>query len=349
MIRQSVNPPELIVCKGRRAKWWIRKGSPKRGFTYWSCDGKQVTDEAALERVRSLVVPPAWKHVRISPHPTSKLQAIGVDARGRVQYLYHSKFAEIQARKKFSKIERFGEYMPRLRAATNEHIALPGYPKEKVLALMTRLINSLYIRLGTDLSVREYRTYGITTLGNRHVTFKRGGVVIFEFVGKKKIRHRKIIVDQELASLLKDIVAIGRGRKLFQYLDEDGRAHPVTPALINNYIKSITAPEYSAKDFRTWGATMLAALELAELGPGGSDREIKKNVVNVVKSVAEQLGNTPAICRASYIHPLILKAYEQGITIENFTPRRQRHLKRYEAEFEPAEVSLLEMFRRYSP
>jgi len=306
-----------------------------------------VKDETALERVRSLVVPPAWKHVRISPHTTSKLQAIGVDARGRVQYLYHPKFAETQARKKFSKIERFGEYMPSLRAATNEHIALDGYPREKVLAVMTRLINSLYIRLGTDLSVREYRTYGITTLGNRHVTFKRGGVVIFDFVGKKKIQHRKVLVDQELASLLKDIVAIGRGRKLFQYLDEEGRAHPVTPSQINNYIKSITAPEYSAKDFRTWGATMLAALELAELGPAEDERQVKKNIVKVVRSVADQLGNTPAICRASYIHPLILKAYERGITVENFTPRRQRQLKRYEAEFEPAEVSLLEMFRRF--
>lgn len=348
MIPQSVNSPEHIVCKGRRAKWWTRRGSPRRGFTYWACDGKQVKDETALERIRALVVPPAWRHVRISPHATSKLQALGVDARGRVQYLYHPKFAEAQARKKFSKIERFGEYMPRLRAATNDHIALDGYPREKVLAVMTRLINSLYIRLGTDLSVREYRTYGITTLGNRHVTFKRGGVVIFDFVGKKKIQHRKVIVDQELASLLKDIVAIGRGRKLFQYLDENGRPHPVTPSQINNYIKAITAPAYSAKDFRTWGATMLAALELAELGPAEDERQVKKNIVKVVRSVADQLGNTPAICRASYIHPLILKAYEQGITIENFTPRRQRQLKRYEAEFEPAEVSLLEMFRRFT-
>ena len=293
-------------------------------------------------------MPPAWKHVRVSPHPTSKLQAIGVDARGRVQYLYHPKFAETQARKKFSKIEHFGEYMPRLRAATNEHMGLEGYPREKVLAIMTRLINSLYIRLGTDLSVREYRTYGITTLGNRHVTFKRGGVVIFDFVGKKKIKHRKVIVDPDLAILLKDLVAIGRGRKLFQYLDEDGHAHPVTPSQINNYIKSITAPQYSAKDFRTWGATMLAALELAEIGPVDDERQTKKNIVKVIKSVAEQLGNTPAICRASYIHPQILKAYEQGITVENFTPRKHRHLKRYETELEPAEVSLLEMFRRFN-
>ncbi|MFL6375425.1 MAG: DNA topoisomerase IB [Pyrinomonadaceae bacterium] len=346
MISNSVSSPKQIVCKGRRAKWWLRRGSPKRGFSYWTCDGKQVKDEAALERIKSLVIPPAWSNVRISPHPSSKLQAIGVDTRGRIQYLYNSKFAEARARHKFSKIERFGEYLPQLRKVTNEHIALEGFPREKVLAIMTRLINSLYIRIGTDRSVREYRTFGITTLGNRHVSIKRRGEVVFEFVGKRHIKHRKVIVDEELASLLKDLTAIGRGRKLFQYLDEEQRAHPVTPTQINSYIKSITAPEYSAKDFRTWGATMLAALELAELGPAEDERQIKRNIVRVVKSVAEQLGNTPTICRASYIHPLILKAYENGITIENFTPRKNRHLRLYEAEFEPAEVSLLEMFRR---
>lgn len=348
MISQDINASKQIVCKGRRAKWWLRRGSPRSGFSYWTCDGKHLTKDAALERIKSLVIPPAWRHVRISPHPTSKLQAIGIDGRGRIQYLYNPKFAETQARKKFRKIERFGEYMPQLRRMTNEHIALDGYPRDKVLAIMTRLINSLYIRIGTDRSVREYRTFGITTLGNRHVTFKRKGEVIFDFVGKSKIQHRKVLVDEELAGLLKDLVSIGRGRKLFQYLDDDGRAHPVTPTQINSYIKSVTAPEYSAKDFRTWGATMLAALELADIGPVEDEKEIKKNVVQVVKSVAEQLGNTPSVCRSSYIHPLIIKAYEKGITIENFTPKKLRHLTRFQAELEPAEVSLLEMFRRLS-
>ncbi|HTH52116.1 MAG TPA: hypothetical protein VL501_09295 [Pyrinomonadaceae bacterium] len=334
-----------VVCKGRRAKWLTRKGSLKRGFTYWTCDGKQVRDEAALERIRLLVIPPAWRHVRISPHASSRLQAVGIDSRGRVQYKYHSKFAEAQARKKFSKIESFGQYLPRLRQMTNEHIALEGFPREKVLAIMTRLINSLYIRIGTDRSVREYRTYGITTLGKRHISFARRGAVVFEFVGKSKILHRKVLVDEELSSLLRELTAIGRGRKLFQYLDEDAKPRPVTPTQINAYIKSITAPEYSAKDFRTWGATMLAAVELAELGPAEDEKQLKKNIVRVVRSVAEQLGNTPTVCRSSYIHPLILSAYEKGVTIGDFTPRRNRRLKRFEAELEPEELSLLDMFR----
>jgi DNA topoisomerase-1 len=313
---------------------------------YETCDGRVVKDEAALERIRALVIPPAWKHVRISPAAGSKIQAVGLDAFGRIQYRYNSKFAEAQARKKFAKIERFGEYMPSLRAATNEHIALDGFPRLKVLAIMTRLINSLYIRVGTDKSVKYYRTYGITTLSNRHVTIGRNGKVVFDFVGKSKIQHRKVLVDAELASLLRELTSIGRGRKLFQYIDEDNKARPVTPGQINSYIKSATAPEYSAKDFRTWGATLLAAMELAEIGPAEDEKTALKNIVHVVRSVAEKLGNTPAVCRASYIHPLVLSAYMQGVTIDAFTPRRLRHLKRYEAEFEPAEVSLLELFRR---
>ncbi|HEV7699183.1 MAG TPA: hypothetical protein VGO43_03055 [Pyrinomonadaceae bacterium] len=311
-----------------------------------TCDGKTVSDEPSLERIRSLVIPPAWRHVRISPAAGARLQAVGVDTRGRIQYLYNAKFTEAQARKKFAKIEKFGEHMPALRAATNEHIALAGFPREKVLAIMTRLINSLYIRVGADHSVKHYRTYGITTLGNRHVKIGRNGKVVFDFVGKSKIQHRKVLVDPELASLLKELVSIGRGRKLFQYIDENGRPQPVTPSQINGYIKSITAPEYSAKDFRTWGATMLAALELAETGPADDEKQAQKNIVRIVKSVAEQLGNTPAVCRSSYIHPLVLKSYAQGITIGSFTPKRLRKLKRYEAKFELAEVSLLELFRR---
>jgi len=320
----------------------------KRGFRYTNYDDKPLTDKASLERIKSLVIPPAWSDVRISPAPTGKIQAVGVDTSGRLQYIYNPKFAESRQRKKFAKIERFGNYMPQLRRITNEHIMLDGYPKDKVLAIMTRLINSLYIRLGSDLSVRQYRTYGITTLGNRHVQFGRGGKVIFEFVGKHKISHRKLLIDPDLASLIKDLVNIGRGRKLFQYIDEETqRPRPVTAAQMNNYIKSITAPEFSSKDFRTWGASMLAAVEFAELGPAEDEKQLKKNIVHVVKSVAAQLGNTHTVCRSSYIHPNIIKAYSRGVTIHDFTPRRSRSLHRIEAESEPAEKSLLKLFEEF--
>ena len=316
-----------------------------RCFSYWTSDGDRITDAASLEKISSLVIPPAWKNVRISPATGGKLQAVGIDTSGRLQYIYHPKFAEAQQRKKFARIEQFGEYMPMLRKITNEHISLDGFPRDKVLAIMTRLINSLYIRIGTDSSVRQFRTYGITTLGKRHITVRPNGKVVFEFVGKSRIKHKKVLVDAELAALLKELAKLGRGRKLFQYFDEEGKLRGVKPAQINAYIKTITSPEYSAKDFRTWGASLLAAIELAEIGLAEDDRQAQKNIVNAVKNVAAELGNTPTVCRSSYIHPNILRAYTRGLVLDSFTPRRSRHAKRIEAEFEPEEISLLELFK----
>ena len=209
-----------IIEKGRRAKWWQRKGGKASGFKYFDADGNQIKDETSLERIKSLVIPPAWKFVRISPSATSSLQAVGMDTTGRVQYLYHSKFREKQEKKKFQKIEKFGEHLPKLRKITNEHLQLEGFPREKVLAVMMRLINSLYIRLGTEKSVKHYKTYGITTLQNRHLEIHRKGELVFSFVGKHHIKHRKVLVDEELAAIMRDLKSIGGARKLFNYLDE---------------------------------------------------------------------------------------------------------------------------------
>ncbi|MEP6848037.1 MAG: DNA topoisomerase IB, partial [Acidobacteriota bacterium] len=191
----DIQKAKAAIEKGRRSKWWIRSGSPKRGFAYLDSDGKKLTDAEQLERIRLLVIPPAWKFVRIAPSATSRVQAVGMDTTGRVQYIYDPKFADRQQRKKFSKIERFGEFLPSLRKITNEHIALEGFPKEKVLAIVMRLINSLYFRVGTEKSARHYKTYGITTLKNQHLSIGRKGELIFEYVGKSHIKHRKGIVD----------------------------------------------------------------------------------------------------------------------------------------------------------
>jgi DNA topoisomerase-1 len=334
-----------IIEKGRRAKWWQRKGGKSKGFRYVDANGKIIGDEAHLARIKSLVIPPAWKFVRVSPAASSGLQAVGMDTTGRVQYLYHSKFRQKQEKKKFEKIEKFGEYLPRLREITNRHLELEGFPREKVLAVMMRLINSLYIRLGTEKSVRHYKTYGITTLQNRHLEVKRGGKLIFSFVGKHHVRHRKILVDKDLAAVLQEIKAIGGARKLFNYLGEDGRARPIKPKDVNEYLKTATAPEFSAKDFRTWGGTLLTALELADLGPGANEKEIKKNICEAIKNVAEQLGNTPTVCRASYIHPAVLRTYEKGITLDEFRAKRGRAIRRIEAEYEPEEKALMKLFK----
>ena len=334
-----------IIEKGRRARWWQRKGSKSRGFHYVDSGGKIIKDETALERIKSLVIPPAWKNVRISPFAGSSIQAVGMDLKGRVQYLYNAQFRQKQERKKFEKIERFGEYLPKLRRITNEHIALEGFPREKVLALTIRLINSLYIRLGSPDSVRHYKTYGITTLQNRHLEVKRGGKLIFSFVGKHSIAHRKVLVDKELAAVMEELKEIGGVRKLFHYLDESGKARPVKSKDINEYLKAATTEEFSAKDFRTWGGTLLAALELADIGAEKDKNAAKKNIVRAVKKVAEQLGNTPTVCRASYIHPVVLKNYEKGITLDEFRPKKTRVIPRVEAEYEPEEKALIKLFQ----
>ncbi|HLM00012.1 MAG TPA: hypothetical protein VK400_03090 [Pyrinomonadaceae bacterium] len=334
------------IEQGKRARWWRRVGGKSKGFAYLDGGGQPITDETGLQRIKSLVIPPAWKYVRISPAASSKIQALGMDTSGRIQYIYHAKFANKQQRKKFEKIERFGEYLPRLRKLTNEHIALEGFPREKVLAVVLRLINSLYIRVGTEQSVRHYKTYGITTLQNRHLEIGKKGELVFSFVGKHHIQHRKVLVDEELSGVMRDLKALGTARKLFHYLGDDGKPKPIKPKDVNDYLKTATAPEFSAKDFRTWGGSLLTAVELAEIGVAGEERQIKRNICKAVKKVAEQLGNTPTVCRGSYIHPAIIKSYESGVTIDEFRPRKTRsRINRLQTDYEPEEKALIKMFR----
>ncbi|MEP7147806.1 MAG: DNA topoisomerase IB [Acidobacteriota bacterium] len=331
------------IEKGRRGKWLRRAGSRSRGFSYTDAGGRKIRNKEVLERIASLVIPPAWRHVRIAPSAASRVQAVGMDTTGRIQYLYHPKFSERQQRKKFAKIEKFGEYLPRLRKTTNNDISLEGFPREKVLAVMMRLINSLYFRVGTEKSAHHYRTYGITTLQNKHLEIKRGGKLVFDFVGKSHIKHRKIFVDDELAAVMKELKNLGPARKLFHYIDEDGKARSIRPSDINAYIKKATAPEFSSKDFRTWGGTLLAATMLAEIGRAEEERAIKSNIVKAVKNVAAQLGNTPSVCRASYVHPSVLKAYESGMTLDEFRPKKKRQIRRVASDYDPEEKALIKL------
>lgn len=334
-----------IIGKGRRAKWWQRKGSKSRGFSYVDASGKKIAEGESLERIASLVIPPAWRHVRIAPSSRSNIQAVGMDTTGRIQYIYNPKFTRKQQERKYAKIEKFGQYLPALREVTNRDLSLDGFPREKVLAVMLRLINSLYFRIGTEKSARHYKTYGITTLQNRHFSIGRRGQLIFEFVGKSHIQHRKVLVDAELAAVMKDLKNLGGVRKLFHYLDEEGKPRAVHPRELNEYLKAATAPEFSSKDFRTWGGTLMAAVELAEIGKPESASDMKKNVVRAVKRVAEQLGNTPSVCRSSYIHPAVLETYESGLILDEFIPRRSRLIKLKQAGYEPEETSLLRLLR----
>ncbi|HZH31430.1 MAG TPA: hypothetical protein VEY11_11765 [Pyrinomonadaceae bacterium] len=333
------------VTRGARCRWWRRRGTKRSGFRYEDAAGKALTDEVKLARIKSLVIPPAWTEVRICPGTRGQLQAIGLDASGRVQRIYHAAFAARQARRKYAKIERFGEQLKHLRRRTNVDIALEGLPRARVLAVIVRLINDLYFRVGSEESVMRYRTYGITTLRNRHLEIKRGGRLVFSFVGKHHIKHRRILVDEELATLMRDIQNL-RGKRLFQYWDEEQkRPVCIKPRDVNEYIKAATAPEFSAKDFRTWGGTLLCAVELADLGQPADDRQAKRNILNAVRAVAERLGNTPAVCRSSYIHPAVFERYCRGITLDEFRPRRERRIGRQQPEYLPEERALLKLLR----
>lgn len=337
-----------MIVKGHRAKWWERKGGKSSGFRYVDSKGKQITEEASIDRIKSLVIPPAWKYVRICPSPNGRLQVVGMDARGRIQYRYHPAYTKKQDRKKFAKVEKFGESLPGLRKATSDDLSVEGLPKEKVLAAMLRLINSLYFRVGTDLSEKHYRTYGITTLKKKHLTLKPKGKLIFDFVGKSHVQHRKVLVDEALASVVREIAALPGGRRLFRFIDADGNKRSIKPADVNAYLKAITGPQFSSKDLRTWGGTLLAASALAEIGKGETEAEIKKNVVKAVKRVAEELGNTPVVCRSSYIHPTVFDAYAAGCTIEEFTPRKSRRIRGKQDGLEPEEAALLKLLKRSS-
>jgi len=210
---------------------------------------------------------------------------------------------------------------------------------------MIRLVNSLYMRIGGEASAESFRTYGITTLKNKHLSIRNGCELVFDYVGKSHIRHRKVLVDKRLADLMLELRRLGTSRKLFHYLDENGVPQAIKPSELNNYLKSATSPEFSLKDFRTWGASVLAAANLAEMGPAETAAQTKKNIVKAIKDVAEELGNTPAVCRASYIHPAVLKAYESGVTIDDFRPRAQRSVKKI-ARLEPEEKALMRLFEK---
>ena len=332
-----------VMEKGARAQWWHRRGTKETGFWYEDADGTRVTDEAQLERIKRLVIPPSYTDVRVSPSERNNLQVVAVDMAGRIQYRYHADWAACQARKKYEKTEHFGQKLPLLRHISNEHLAQTGLSKERVLAVVIRLINHLYFRLGSEDSVARYHTFGITSLRNYHLKILPGGNLLFQFTGKHHIRQRRLLVDGDLADALAEIKAV-EGTHLFNYLDAQGQPHAVTPQDVNAYIKAAMGPGFSGKDFRTWGGTLQAAIALAETGKTGDPRQIKKNIVQAVKRVAEQLGNTPSVCRESYIHPIVFERYEQGVTLSDFRPRALRVIRHTHPEYDLEEAELLRLF-----
>jgi DNA topoisomerase-1 len=323
---------------------WRREGS-KRHFRYLDADGRRITDEEKLARIRALAIPPAWKDVWISPSSRTKLQATGVDAAGRKQYLYHPSYRAKQEQAKYDKLIRFAEKLPKLREAMSEHIALEGMPEMKVAAIAVRLINLGWFRVGGDRYAKTSRTFGITTLRKSHVSV-RGSRISFRYRGKHSIMIHSAVVDPELAAVMKQLVA-QPGARLFKFEQEDGSYCNLDQRRLNAYIREHLGAEFTAKDFRTWGGTLVAAIELAQRDPPATEREAKKRIAEVMRKVGEKLGNTPAVARSSYVSPAVVEQYLDGRTIEDFRPRHLRVVGARDAALNREELATLSLLRSW--
>lgn len=322
---------------------WIRVG-PKRRFRYVDAAGRELTDETELERIRRLAVPPAWRDVRISRSPRAKLQATGFDAAGRKQYLYHPSYRERREREKYDRLIRFAERLPQLREAMASDIELAGLPEARVAAIAVRLINLGWFRVGSERYVERHRTFGITTLRKSHVAV-RGSRVAFRYRGKHGTAVRSALVDAELAGAIRELIAVP-GSRLFIF-EEEGERRPLTARRLNAYVRRHLGDGFSAKDFRTWGGTLLAAVALAEGPPPESETQAKRRIAAVMRRVGERLGNTPAVARSSYVSPAVIDQYLEGRTIADFRPRHLRIVGAREIDLDPEERATLSLLRSW--
>ena len=290
------------------AKPGIRRKKAGASFAYVGVDNKPVRDAETLARIKSLVIPPAWTDVWISPVANGHIQATGRDARGRKQYKYHTKWHSVRDETKYGRMIHFGNALPKIRERVNADLSKPKMPREKILAVVVRLLETTYIRVGNEEYARTNGSFGLTTLLDDHVDIK-GARVTFCFKGKSGKTHTIALTDKRLAKLVKHSRDLP-GEDLFQYIDDDGEPHPIDSGDVNTYLREIGGEEFTAKDFRTWAGTLLAICSIGPSGAHSGETSKKSAMVQSIKAVAEQLGNTPAVAKKGYIHPSVLQAYE---------------------------------------
>ena len=327
----------------RRGGW--RRAGRRGRFRYLDARGNRIDDPEKLERIESLVIPPAWRDVWISPRAGAQLQATGLDAAGRRQYLYHPEFRAQQEQAKFDKLVRFAERLPDLRQAMGEHMLLEPFERERVCAVAVRLIDLGWFRVGSDRYAKTSRTYGVTTLFKSHVTV-RGKRVAFKFRAKNKLLVRTTLVDEELASAIRELLDQPGGARLFRYGVAGERCN-LTGQVLNDYIREFMGEDFTAKDFRTWGGTLTAAIALAEHGPAEDAKEEKRVLAAVMRSVGKRLGNTPAVARSSYVSPAVVEQYLDGRTIDDFRPRHLRIVKARDIGLDQEERALVSLVRSW--
>lgn len=315
-----------------------RKGSGKT-VSYISPDGKVVRDPKTLGRIKRLAIPPAWTEVWICPTENGHIQATGRDARNRKQYRYHTEWQAVRDQNKYERMIAFGRALPEIRRRVSEHLSLPGLGRTKVLAAVVRLLETTLIRIGNEEYAKANHSFGLSTMRDRHVKVSQG-MIHFEFRGKSGKKHEIDLHDPRLAKIVRQAQDLP-GQDLFQYVGDDGSPQKITSDDVNTYLREIAGEEFSAKDFRTWSGTVLAAMALRQFEAFDNKTQAKKNLVKAIEHVAERLGNTPAVCRKCYIHPVILDSYLDGTTVEILKQKSEKVLRKNLANLSAEEAAVL--------
>lgn len=311
-----------------------------KGWSFHGLNGRLITDERKLKRLKGLVIPPAWKDVWICPLANGHIQATGRDDQGRKQYIYHPRWEQQRNETKFRRMRAFGDALPALRRRLDRDLRKQGVPRERVLALAVQLLDQTHIRVG-NTEYAQHDSYGLTTLRRKHLEISSCSIKL-RFRGKGGKEHEVCLKDRRLAGILKKCDELP-GYELFKYLDDDGKRQTIDSGDVNRYLREICGQDFTAKDFRTWGGTVTAALALHELGPADTEKEADKRIVAAVKLVAEQLNNTPAVCRQYYIHPAVLEAYRDGTLAEVWAGREADDAT---DDLRPEEQVVLELLER---
>jgi len=321
----------------------IRRKKVGAGFNYVRPDSSKLTGPDALKRIKALAIPPAWTDVWICPSPDGHIQATGRDAKGRKQYRYHARFREVRESTKYERVVAFADALPSIRETVREHMALRGLPREKVLATVVHLLETTLIRVGNDDYARQNNSYGLTTLKNRHAAVE-GNEVRFRFTGKGGKQWSLRVRDRRIAKIIKACQELP-GQELLQYIDEQGNCQDVTSTDVNEYLKAITGKDITAKDFRTWAGTVLAAMTLSELQSFDSAAQAKRNLRSAIEKVSARLGNTPTICRKCYIHPEVLNSYMDGNLVLEIKSQVESELRSAVEDMKPEEAAVLALLR----
>jgi DNA topoisomerase I len=322
-----------------------RLGCKESGFFYrYPGTNETVREERVLTRIENLKVPPAWEDARIARSPSAKVQAIGYDSEGRLQYLYHPKYRERKEREKFERILRFAGALPEMRRITSNHLRHKELDREKVLAAMARLMNAAYFRVGDERYARKNRTYGIASLRRKHLRVE-GDAMIFEYTGKWGQMHRKAVTDAKLRQIVEECAALP-GYEIFKYRDDSGEIRDVKARDLNAYVKEVMGEEFTPKDFRIWAGTLIAAVKLAELGVTEDLKQAEQNVLAAVDDVAKRLGNTRDIARASYISPRVIDHYMEGSVVAYYGERLEEIIAAEQRDLTEEEKALLELLNK---